>query len=386
MRFIHTGDWHLGRLFHEKHLTEDQRFALEGLVRLAVAKEADAVVVAGDVFDRGVPPVEAVDLLDDVLGELVLERRIPVVLIAGNHDSAARLEFLSGLASRAGAHMVGRVGSEPRCVEIAGSDGVTVAFWPLAFTDPETARHELDDRDIHSHEAAIAAQVALIRPRMRTGVRHVLVGHAFVTGATATESSERALSVGGTGQVSAGVFDGFDYVALGHLHRPQDVVRDRVRYAGSLLKYSFEEADHVKSVTVVDVAADGSVSVAEEPIAARHDLHRVEGSFAEIMASVPDPEVACGYVEIVLTDDEPVIEPMRRLRELYPNALSLRRPAAEYAALDGPGVTALKERTTPDLFGEFFEEVTGEPMSPEQSGELARAVEAVERAGREGDS
>ena len=383
MRFIHTGDWHLGRLFHNLHLTDDQRFTLDALLRLAEERRADAVVIAGDVYDRAVPPTEAVELLDEVLGRMALELKIPVVMIAGNHDSPVRLQYLNGLVSRVGVHVVGAVGPQPQGVEIVGADGVRVVFWPLAYTDPETARCELGRDDIHTHEAAIGAQLCMIREQMTPDSRHVLVGHAFVTGAFASES-ERPLTVGGTGEVSRRLFDGFDYVALGHLHRPQ-VVADRIRYAGSLLKYSFDEADHRKSVTVVDLAADGSVVCEEVPLPARHDLVRLSGSFDELISRSPDPADRDAYVEVALTGSEGVLDPMQRLRAVYPNILSLTREIGTGGPSAGP-VCLPKSRMTDELFGEFYEDVKGVPLSSEQKSQLEAVLRELELERREAAS
>jgi exonuclease SbcD len=383
MRFIHTADWHLGRLFHSIHLTEDQRFTLQGLVKLAEDRRVDAVVVAGDVFDRAVPPTDAVDLLDEIVAALALDLGIPVVMIAGNHDSPARLEYFSGLARRSGVHVVGRVGAQPRPAEIAGADGTSVRFWPLAYTDPETARYELGRGDIHSHEAVIAAQLEAIGPELAGPARNVLVAHAFVSGCRESES-ERPLTVGGSGAVPSSLFKDFDYVALGHLHEPQEATSDRVRYAGSLLKYSFNEAGHQKSVTVVDLAPGGSVTIEEVRLPIKRDVRRIRGKFAELLAVPVEPHVAEAYVEVVLTDTEPVLSPVDKLRQVFPHLLSLRRKEAESLAL-GPGATSMgmKTRSTEDLFGDFFEDVKGSPMSDGQRVELAAALNELERDGRE---
>lgn len=396
MRFIHTADWHLGRLFHGIHLTDDQRFALQGLVTLARDRDVDAVVVAGDVFDRAVPPTEAVDLLDEIVATLALDLHIPVVIVAGNHDSAARLEYFSGLARRAGVHVVGRVGALPRPAAIQCRDGTTVRFWPLAYTDPETARYELGRDDIHSHEAVIAAQVEAIGPALHGAVPRygdVLVAHAFVSGSRESES-ERPLTVGGSGAVPASLFAGFDYVALGHLHEPQvpparaeaprSAASDRIRYAGSLLKYSFNEAEHQKSVTVVELTPGGAVSVEEVRLPIKHDVSRVRGKFSELLAGPFDPGLAEAYVEVVLTDVDPVLNPVDKLRQVFPHLLSLRREEAE-GVVQGAGPTSagIKTRGTADLFADFFADVKGSPLSEPQTAELAAAVDELERAGRE---
>ncbi len=383
MRFIHTADWHLGRLFHSVHLTDDQRYALQGLVRVAKERAVDAVVVAGDIFDRAVPPTKAVDLLDETVATLALELNIPTIIIAGNHDSPARLEYFSGLARRAGAYVVGRVGKGVRPVEVTGADGTDVRFWPLAYTDPETARHELGLDDLHSHEAAIRAQLELLGAGGfgccggAGGVREVLVAHAFVAGSKESES-ERPLTVGGSGAVSASLFDEFDYVALGHLHQPQSLSAT-VRYSGSLLKYSFSEAAHSKSVTLVDLGAKGTPVIEEVQLPVRRDVRQLRGELEEILADTDQ-----AYVEVILTDAEPVLSPLDRLRKVFPNILSVRREEIA-VAVEGPGVASagLASKSVPELFAEFFEDVRGVPLSAPQQMELASAADDLERAQRE---
>lgn len=382
MRFIHTGDWHLGKLLRERSLVDVQELALDGLVRLAERVDAEAIVVAGDVYDRAVAPTEAIRVLDKILKQLTVGLHIPVVMIAGNHDSAVRLEYLNGLVSEMGLHVVGTVGPEPRGVRLRGGDGLDVVFWPLAYTDPETARHDLGG-DIHTHEAALQAQLDLIRERRDDDARHVVVAHAFVVGAEPTESSERPLSVGGSEQVSRSVFHDFDYVALGHLHLPQRVGADNVRYAGSLLQYSFDEVEQRKSVSVVDLGADGAVAVREEQLPVRRRLCRLEGSFDEVMERPDAADYQDDFVEVVLTDTDPVIDPMQRLRAVYPNILSLRREAwlaqtRAQASLDVPTMS------TRELFAEFFSEATQQQLTEVQQGEVDAALAATERDGREG--
>ena len=381
MRFIHTADWHLGRLFHGIHLTDDQRFALQGLVDLARERQVDAVVIAGDVFDRAVPPTEAVDLLDDTLAALVLEAGIQVVMIAGNHDSAARVEYLSGLIRRAGVHVVGRVGQRPRPAVVVGRDGTRVRFWPLAYTDPETARYELGRDDIHSHEAVVRCQLECLEGDPADADADVVVGHAFVSGCRESES-ERPLSVGGTGAVPAALFEGFDYVALGHLHEPQAAGDARVRYAGSLLKYSFNELEQRKSFTVVELVPGAAPVIEEVPVVPRRDLRRVRGRFADLLGAGADADDA--YVELVLTDPEPVLDPVQRLRGVYPNLLSLRREVEE-GACAGPSLpgAAIKARSTFDLFAEFFADVKPVPLDERQGAALAAVLTDLERDERE---
>ena len=383
MRFIHTADWHLGRLFHSRQLADDQRFTLDGLFRLVVSSHADAVVIAGDVFDRAVPPPEAVRLLDNIVASLALDAGVAVVMIAGNHDSAARLEYFSELARRSGVHVVGRVGREVRPAEVRGVDGTEVRFWPIAYTDPENARAEMGRTDIHTHEEVMAAQLETIARGGAGSPRNVVVGHAFVSGCRQSES-ERELTVGGTAAVSASLFSDFDYVALGHLHERQTAGSERIRYSGSLLKYSFSETDQAKSVTIVDLGPGGELATQEASLPIRRDVRRVRGLFEELLNKDVDEQSAEAYVEVILTDPGPVLNPVDKLRERFPNLLSLRREESE-RVISGPveGSSGIKTRSTAELFKDFFQDVSGRPVTPEQTVALAATLDDLERAARE---
>jgi DNA repair protein SbcD/Mre11 len=383
MRFIHTADWHLGRLFHSRHLTEDQGFTLEGLLALAESARADAVVIAGDVFDRAVPPPEAVRLLDDVIARLALDLGVAVIMIAGNHDSAPRLEYLSELARRTGVHVVGRVGREVRPAEVRGRDGVEVRFWPVAYTDPESGRDELQRDDLHTHEEVMAAQLETIARGADGTARDVIVCHAFVSGCEQCES-ERELTVGGSAAVSPALFSGFDYVALGHLHRPQTAGSERVRYSGSLLKYSFAETDQRKSVTVVDLGPDGGMAVQEVALPVKRDVRQVRGAFAELLSREVDERLSEAYVEAILTDPDPILNPVDKLRRKFPFLVSLRREESQLRASSGPaGSLGIKKRSTADLFAEFFRDVSGRSVTETQAAEVAAVLDRLERSERE---
>ncbi len=279
MRFVHTADWHLGRLFHGRHLTEDQAVVLERLVDLLRDAKAEALVIAGDVYDRAVPPVEAVRLLDDVLTRVRRDVGIPVILIAGNHDAPDRIGFGARLLAGEGLHVFGRPGEAPGAVDLRDGHG-PVRFHALPYAEPALVREATGNEEVHTHDAAF--REVLARARRDGGARHVLVAHAFVAGATESDS-ERPLSVGGSGAVGADALAGFDYVALGHLHRPQRAGSECARYAGSLLKYSFSEADHRKGVLVVEMGRAGDVTVEPGALPPRHDVRILEGTLTDLI-------------------------------------------------------------------------------------------------------
>jgi DNA repair protein SbcD/Mre11 len=395
MRLIHTADWHLGRLFHNQHLTEDQEYVLTQLVELAADAKPAAVIVAGDLYDRAVPPTEAVDLLDDVLTELVDRLGVPVVAIAGNHDSAVRVGFASQLLRDRGLHLVGELAQAASPIVLRDEHGA-VRLSALPYADPVEARAFYGDPEIHDQQTVTAAGVARALAAAEAHERRVLVAHAFVAGGLESES-ERPLSVGGAQQVSTATFAGFDYVALGHLHRPQTCGSDAVRYAGSLLKYSFAEYAHEKSVSIVDIGPRGSaageagqagraaVNVEAVPLSPRRDVRRVEGTLAELLkGGLADPR-RDDYVLASLLDRGALLDPIGQLRAVYPNTLSIERPLYEIIG------AADQRRPRPgsvgdlDLFGAFFRYATGDDLPVAERAELAAVVDRLDRSRREAD-
>lgn len=388
MRFLHSADWHLGRVYHGVSLLEDQAHVLQQFVRIAADTRPDAILLAGDIYDRSVPPAEAVRLLDLVLSELILELKIPVVMIAGNHDGPDRIAFGSSLLQRAGLTVRGPVEPDAGPLVLRDEHGA-VAIHALPYAEPAQVRHACGDDTVDSHAAALAAQLAAARARQPAGARAVVVAHAFVLGGAESES-ERPLAVGGSGAVGAAAFEGFDYVALGHLHRPQAVGagagpetwRDaRIHYAGSLLKYSFSEADHAKSVNLVELDAAGRCAVERIPLVPRRDLRIVEGELdALISAAAADPG-RDDYLLARLTDRGALLDAMGRLRAAYPNALAIERPVL---AGDGSGRAAPDHRRlrVQDLFAGFHRDVTGLALDAPETAALERVLEGLEREAR----
>ena len=424
MRFLHSADWHLGRVYHGVSLLEDQAHVLQQFVRIAADTRPDAILLAGDIYDRSVPPAEAVRLLDLVLSELILELKIPVVMIAGNHDGPDRLAFGSGLLQRAGLVVRGPVEMDATPLVLRDAHG-EVEIHALPYAEPALVRSASGDDTIADHHAALAAQTAAVRAAQVPGRRTVVVAHAFVQGGAESES-ERPLSVGGTGAVGVGVFDGFDYVALGHLHRPQAIgtkrggesaagagrgdavevcrsadavdVADaanatnatnaaapwrsaRIQYSGSLLKYSFAEADHAKSVNLVELDAEGNCTVERIPLVPRRDLRILEGELAALVAAAATDPARDDYVLARLTDHGALLDAMGKLRAAYPNALAIERPTLTG---DGPGRATADHRRTriQDLFASFHEQTTGVALEPAAQAALDRVVDRLEQEAR----
>lgn len=381
MRFLHSADWHLGRTLGGHALLEDQEHLLMGpLLEALRDTRPDALLLAGDVFDRAVPPAEAVALLDEVVDQVIRGLGIPMVVIPGNHDDARRLSFGARLLRAAGLHIPdGPLGHRIVFEDADGPVSVVAAGYctPLAL-----AQEAPDGSSFADHDAGFAWLCPLLHGLCGDHRRRVLVAHAFVAGGGESEGSERALSVGGTGQVGAERFAGFAYVALGHLHRPQDLAGGRLRYAGSPLAYSVSEAGQAKSFTLVEIDGAGAARAEAIPIAPRRPLRLVAGSFAELRAA---PEEGRGdLVAITLTDALPVPEAQRRLGEVFPHIVSLRyaaEPALPGDPSGGGGGGAARRALRPlELFEAFHAASRGVPMPPAARPLVEEAIAAAEEA------
>ncbi len=380
MRLVHTADWHLGRILYGVHLTEDQSHVLDQFVAFVKDAKPDAVLLAGDVYDRAVPPPEAVALLDDTLARLVLDAKTPVVVAAGNHDSPERLEFGSRLLAPQGLHVAGRIGPASCRVPFATKTGPATVY-ALPYAEPPFVREALGDEAIRDHDAALRALVGRIEHDSAGDGIAVLMAHCFVAGGEESES-ERPLSVGGAGSVGADAFDGFDYVALGHLHRPQRAGGDSLRYSGSLMKYAFAEAGHKKGVLLAELEAGQPPQVEQVSFTPRRDLRCLSGTIDTLVAAAPSDAAREDYLSVTLEDEGPVLDAMGRLRKAYPNVLHIER-----ASLGAPGTWEAAERheglSEMDLFDAFFRQVEDKPLSPAQREAFAGTVEAMDRGARE---
>jgi exonuclease SbcD len=376
MRFLHTADWHLGRLFHQVHLTEDQEYVLRQLIEVAREGRVDAVIVAGDVYDRAVPPPEAVRLLDDVLAELLLGLKVPVIVAAGNHDSPERLTFGARIMEAQGLHLFGLPAADSAPVLLPDANGY-VSLYVAPYAEPALVREHLDEPGAIDHDSAMGALLSMMLTAYPPAGRAVFVGHAFVQGGTGSDS-ERPLSVGGAGTVSAAHFAPFCYAALGHLHRPQALAGGRVRYAGALLKYSFDEVGQARSVNIVDIDATGRFSVEAIVLRPRRDLRRIEGTLEELLSGGGSPAAdisASGgdpvpsrddYIVARLTDPMPVLDPIGRLRKLYPNVLCIERAPANLQAGALEPSRDWRQLNHDELFTRFFEGMAGQPPTAEE--------------------
>ena len=347
MRILHTADWHLGKLFYGDYLTDDQAYVLmEQLLPMIRNEGIDAVVLAGDVYDRSLPPADAVALFDEIATKITTEAGVPFFVISGNHDSAARLSFGSRMLEKQGFYIAGELDKMPGPVVLHDAYG-PVAFELLPFIEPAAAKLYFGDDTIRSHEDALARLIDCQRTGM--GMRTVGVAHAFVAGGEGSDS-ERPLSIGGSDAVSAALFSEYSYTALGHLHGPQQVGGPNIRYAGSLLKYSFGEARQRKGAVVAELDRMGKTEVSFLPFSPRHDVRVVEGLFEDIMAG--EDSHADDYILFRLTDTVPILDGMSKLRQKYPRAAALEMPNRQTCGT-GERAFDLRRTTERQLFESF---------------------------------
>lgn len=362
MKLFHTADWHLGKLVQGFYMTKDQQHVIGQLIDAIDEEQPDVVIIAGDLYDRALPPVEAVNLLDELLAEIVLKRNVPVLAIAGNHDSPTRVQFGNRLMQEAGLHIVGELSANAQPVVLQDEHG-EVHFHLIPFAEPSIVREVYGDDTIVTYDEAMQKVTEHITSTMKPGVRHVAIAHAFVTPRGEqqdnTSESERPLAIGGSEYVSATHFEPFHYTALGHLHRAHYVLHERIRYAGSPLKFSSSEATHEKGFFIVDLAADGTATVEKRVFSPRRDLRIVEGTLQEILRHDKSED----YVFIQLTDRTPVIGAMEQIRTVYENAMHVARKIQAVELTERAQFAPREQLDDGSLFHAFYEQMTGTPVS-----------------------
>ena len=373
MRFLHLSDLHLGKRLCEFSMLEEQRYILEEILTLLDETPVDGVLLAGDLYDKPVPPAEAVRLLDWFLTQLAA-RKLPVFAISGNHDSADRVAFGSALLADSRVYVSPVFTGAPQPIPLQDAHG-TVDVYLLPFLKPAMVRHVWPDEPIESYNDALACVLRHCVPD--PGHRSVLVAHQFVAGAAACESEEP--SVGGVDSVDAALFDAFDYVALGHLHSPQKVGRDTVRYCGTPLKYSFSEARQHKSATLVELGAKGDVRITTLPLTPRHDLREVRGSYMELTDRRRYADTAVDdYLHITLTDQQDVPDALARLRVIYPNLMRLDYDNLRTRTQNDLDAPARTEQKTPlEHFAAFYELQNNQPLTSQQTAFCQQLIETL---------
>lgn len=364
MKLFHLSDLHIGKRVNEFSMIEDQKYILTQILYAADQEKPDGILISGDVYDRTIPTAEAVQVFDAFLTRLS-EQKIPAFIISGNHDSAERLAFGSSLMGKSGIYFSKVYDGTVEKIPMQDAYG-TVWIYLLPFLRPSTIRHALPERAEEVQSAADAVRIALEQTKIDEKERNVLLAHQFVTGAKRCDAEE--LQVGDVDQIPAELFASFEYVALGHIHSPQKVGRETVRYCGAPLKYSFSEAGQEKSITVVELKEKGSVDLRTIPLKPLHDLRKIRGTYLEVTAKSFYENRDCeDYLQVTLTDEEDVPDGMAKLRTIYPNLMRLEydnkrtRSNAEVRAAE-----RVEEKSELELFQKFYELQNNQPMTEVQ--------------------
>ena len=369
MRFLHLSDLHLGKRVNEFSMLEDQAYILKEILNIIDEQKVEAVLIAGDIYDKVIPSAEAVRLLDDFLTRIAA-RELPVFLISGNHDSAERVAFGSRLMSSRQIYLspVFELDVEP--ITISDRYG-EINIYMLPFVKPSLVKRVYPEEEIITYQDAVNAAVQHMQ--IDTDKRNVLLAHQFVTGAARCDSEE--LSVGGLDDVDASIFDGFDYVALGHLHGPQKIGKETVRYSGTPLKYSFSEANQKKAAVIVDVEEKGKINIQQIPLVPKHDMREIRGTYMEVTALDFYKDMKTDdYLHITLTDEEDIPDAIGKLRTIYPNIMKLSYDNLRTrAAVTVRGTAEVEEKSPMELLKEFYELQNNQPMTDEQE-EIARGM------------
>lgn len=369
MRFLHLSDLHLGKRVNEFSMLEDQAYILKEILNIIDEQKVEAVLIAGDVYDKVIPSAEAVRLLDDFLTRIAA-RELPVFLISGNHDSAERVAFGSRLMSSRQIYLSPVFESDVEPVTISDRYG-EINIYMLPFVKPSLVKRVYPEEEIITYQDAVNAAVQHMQ--IDKDKRNVLLAHQFVTGAARCDSEE--LSVGGLDDVDASIFDGFDYVALGHLHGPQKIGKETVRYSGTPLKYSFSEANQKKAAVIVDVEEKGKINIQQIPLVPKHDMREIRGTYMEVTALDFYKDMKTDdYLHITLIDEEDIPDAIGKLRTIYPNIMKLSYDNLRTrAAVTVRGTAEVEEKSPMELLKEFYELQNNQPMTDEQE-EIARGM------------
>lgn len=377
MKFLHISDLHIGKRVNEFSMIEDQGHILGQILQIAKTEQADAVLIAGDIYDKPVPSAEAVQMFDWFLTGLADQGRA-VFAVSGNHDSPERIAFGAQLMRGRGVYVSPVYEGETARIGLTDAWG-ELCVWLLPFVKPATVRHALEGKlegePPESYQEAV--KIAVDRMEIDENKRNILVAHQFVTGAGRCDSEEAV--VGGLDNVDAEVFDRFDYVALGHIHSPQSVGRETVRYCGTPLKYSFSEAEQEKSVTLVEMREKGQVLLSAVPLAPLHDMRKIRGLYQEVMSKTfyqdMDRE---DYVQITLTDEEDIPDGLQRLRTVYPNLMRLSYDNSRTRQdREVESAEEIEQKSEIQLFAEFYELQNNQPMSPVQREYMEKTIEGL---------
>lgn len=372
----------MGRIFHGIHLTEDQSYILQEILDIALDEQVDVIIIAGDIYDRAVPPIDAVQLLNEFISKTALEHGIPVIIISGNHDSPERMGFGSKILEKSSLHIRHTFTKKPLPVTLHDQWG-PVDFIPLPFVEPVKAGYLLGDENISDHQSALKKAISLYQLSER---RSVAAAHCYTAGNTESDS-ERPLLIGGEYSVDHTLFSKFSYTALGHLHRPQPAGSETIQYSGSIMHYSFDETDHQKGIILSTIDKEGMTSVRREYLHPKKQVRKISGALNELLKGSEVSENKTGredYLCVHLTDRGPLFDPLGRLREIYPNILHIERDQA--VIKNGTeSASDLRKTSEKQLFQSFFEQTAGSPLTSEQEKIFTAVVEELNKNIREGN-
>lgn len=373
MKLMHLSDLHLGKRVYEFSMYEDQKYILSQILDIADKEQVQAVMICGDIYDKQIPPAESVQLFDDFLTKLSA-RKLPVFIISGNHDSAERLSFGARLMEQSGVCFSETFSGKIQTYQLQDENG-SLNLYLLPFLKPTIVRQAFPEAEIGSYQDAVAYALQQVKPD--ESQRNILMAHQFVTGAHRSESEE--ILVGGLDNIDASVFSAYDYVALGHIHTPQKVGRETIRYCGTPIKYSFSEAAKDKSVTIVELAEKGKVQIQEHILKPLHDLREIRGTYEELTArkNYADTDVE-DYLHITLTDEEDIMDVMDKLHTIYPNIMkldydNLRTRNSNHIS----GVDPLQEKSPAELFEAFYQLQNNQNMTVQQKEYIAQMIDKI---------
>lgn len=394
MKIIHTSDWHIGKIVNEFSMIEDQKYILNRLIDLIEKENPEVLIIAGDVYDRSIPPVEAVELLNETLSNLIIDKKVKVLAISGNHDSGERLSFGSQILEKHGLYIAGR--DDELYKHVVVKDGEkNVNFYLIPYKDPALTRKILDEKEIKSHNDAMKFVVEKIKKDISYEEVNILVGHGYITmkredaiecienkyevANLETSESERPLSIGGTDLIDGKIFDDFDYVALGHLHGKQKIGREEMKYSGSILKYSFSEVKQKKGVYILDINNKDAMSIDFKCLKPVRDLRVIKGNIEDLIEEARDLEEGKeDYIQAILTDDGELINPMEKLRAVYPNTMLITRERKREISEDKTSAKGeYKRKSKLELFKEFYEDLGSGDYTEEKEVVLMNTINEV---------
>ncbi len=366
MKIMHLGDLHIGKRVNEFSMIEDQRYILTKILNIIDKELVEVVIIAGDIYDKSIPTIEAVEVFDEFLVKLV-KRKLKVLMISGNHDSAERIAFAEKILGESQVHISPVYDGSIKRVDIDN-----ISFHLLPFIKPANVRRFFDEEEIENYTDAV--KMALNDVELGNG-KNILITHQFVTGASRTDSEE--ISVGGTDNVDGNIFEKFDYVALGHIHRAQKVLRDTIRYSGSPLKYSFSEANHKKTVTILDIA--DRIEIKEVELEPKRDLLEIKGKYTELVNKEFYTKIECdSYFHITLTDEEDIFDAIAKLRVIYPNIMKLDYDNIRTRAKNSIEIENEIEKKSPlDLFSNLYQLQNNIELTKEQNKYLNEIISNI---------